>query len=319
MDVQGSKRIVDVYFPADIGTPGVKFQPWVHLHGVMLDKWWLEQNAEWQQLVKKWPSPMGGNADASRMNALTGSALTSEGGKADGSGLMKQQGYILLVPQGTGDVTQGQMWNAKFWTCMTSNRCIDKSVDDVAFLSNVITNMPSLLSGVPIKPQSALSGYSNGGMVAQTLLCQRPDVANSLSAVALLGTMLGSDFVAASCQQKLPRSLPLLWAHGVQDPVLPFEAGSSSMGVKATGAEAGTKHWADRMGCPGAGNSPKTVFTDAGAKVNCVNMCGGQQTTAVLCAMADAGHSLWSQPGAGYTAGLALWAFGGFSGSPKPL
>jgi hypothetical protein len=43
------------------------------------------------------------------MNALTGSALTSEGGKADGSGLMKQQGYILLVPQGTGDVTQGQV------------------------------------------------------------------------------------------------------------------------------------------------------------------------------------------------------------------
>lgn len=39
-----------------------RFQPWVHLHGVMLDKWWLEQNAEWQQLVKKWPSPMGGNA-----------------------------------------------------------------------------------------------------------------------------------------------------------------------------------------------------------------------------------------------------------------
>jgi poly(3-hydroxybutyrate) depolymerase len=131
-----------------------------------------------------------------------------------------------------------QMWNAKFWTCMTSNRCIDKSIDDVAFLSNVITNMPSLLSGIPIKPQSALSGYSNGGMVAQTLLCQRPDVANSLSAVALLGTMLGSDFAASSCQQKLPRSLPLLWAHGVQDPVLPFEAGSSSMGVKATGAGA---------------------------------------------------------------------------------
>lgn len=39
-----------------------RFQPWVHLHGVMLDKWWLDQNTEWQQLVKQWPSPMGGNA-----------------------------------------------------------------------------------------------------------------------------------------------------------------------------------------------------------------------------------------------------------------
>lgn len=39
-----------------------RFQPWVHLHGVMWQKWWLEQNSDWQQLVKQWPSPMGGNA-----------------------------------------------------------------------------------------------------------------------------------------------------------------------------------------------------------------------------------------------------------------
>jgi hypothetical protein len=48
-------------------------------------------------------------ADASRMNALTGSPVTGEGSKAYGSGMLKQQGYILLVPQGTGDVTQGQV------------------------------------------------------------------------------------------------------------------------------------------------------------------------------------------------------------------
>jgi hypothetical protein len=50
-----------------------------------------------------------GAADAWRMNALTGSPLTSEVSKGDGSGLVKQQGYILLVPQGSGDVTQGQV------------------------------------------------------------------------------------------------------------------------------------------------------------------------------------------------------------------
>ena len=48
-------------------------------------------------------------ADASRMNALTGSPLTGDSDKGEGSGLVKQQGYILLVPQGTGDVTQGQV------------------------------------------------------------------------------------------------------------------------------------------------------------------------------------------------------------------
>jgi hypothetical protein len=28
----------------------------------MWQKWWLEQNSDWQQLVKQWPSPMSGNA-----------------------------------------------------------------------------------------------------------------------------------------------------------------------------------------------------------------------------------------------------------------
>lgn len=55
-------------------------------------------------------------ADASRMNALTGSPLTTEGGKADGSGLLKHQGYILLVPQGTGDVKQGQVGGTEHLT-----------------------------------------------------------------------------------------------------------------------------------------------------------------------------------------------------------
>lgn len=39
-----------------------RFTPWVHLHGVMWSKWWLERNPEWQQLSKKWTPPMGGNA-----------------------------------------------------------------------------------------------------------------------------------------------------------------------------------------------------------------------------------------------------------------
>lgn len=48
-------------------------------------------------------------ADASRMNALTGSPITSDSSKSDGSGLVKQAGTILIVPQGTGDVSKGQV------------------------------------------------------------------------------------------------------------------------------------------------------------------------------------------------------------------
>lgn len=296
-----------------------------------------------------------------------------------------------------------QMWNALFWPCMLATRCIDRSIDDVSFLSSLITNMQQLLPGLPIQPTTALSGYSNGGMLIQAMLCQRPEVAAKLSGVALIGTMLVTDFAASSCKQKLPKRLPLMWIHGVKDPVLPFEAGKS-MGVSALGAgwcagcgvyaphllvepgarqegpgsdkaeglycsskalsihptcssccaapcygdhdvpyhslntepshtlllcvlccvmlcctEAGTKLWADRMGCRGASSPPQQVFSDAGAGVKCVNLCGGQQTTALLCSVANAGHGMWDQPGTGYNAGMALWAFGGFAGKPRSL
>lgn len=118
---------------------------------------------------------------------------------------------------------------------MSETRCVDKSVDDVSFLSYVIRNMQQLLPGVPIKSQVAVSGYSNGGMMIQTLLCKQPDIANHLAGVALIGTMMGSDFASSSCKQNLPRSLPLVWVHGLKDPVLPYSAGSS-LGVKALGA-----------------------------------------------------------------------------------
>jgi poly(3-hydroxybutyrate) depolymerase len=136
-----------------------------------------------------------------------------------------------------------QMFNSIFWPCMgrttqADAHCVDKSVDDVAFVSGIITNMQQLLKGLPLKQRAALSGYSNGGMLAQAMLCQRPSIADSLSGVALLGTMLGSDFAASSCGRRLPRRLPLLWVHGVKDPVLPYGPGGSSMGVKALGAGA---------------------------------------------------------------------------------
>lgn len=130
-----------------------------------------------------------------------------------------------------------QMWNSVFWPCMKADRCIDSSVDDVSLLARLITGMQQLLPGIPLQPGVALSGYSNGGMMIQTLLCRRPDIASRLSGVALLGTMLGTEFAASSCKQRLPKALPLVWIHGVKDPVLPYEAGKS-LGVSALGAGA---------------------------------------------------------------------------------
>jgi hypothetical protein len=47
------------------------------------------------------------------MNALTGTAIPASSGSkavgAPGAGLVKQPGYILVVPQGTGNINTGQV------------------------------------------------------------------------------------------------------------------------------------------------------------------------------------------------------------------
>jgi hypothetical protein len=42
---------------------------------------------------------------------------------------------------------------------MSTQRCVDSSVDDVGFLASLISSPASLLPGLPLKQQSTLSGY----------------------------------------------------------------------------------------------------------------------------------------------------------------
>jgi hypothetical protein len=71
----------------------------MHLHGVMLDKWWLEQNAEWQQLVKKWPSPMGGNAGVLACSQTLNHQLTLTG--QNSVAVLARAVYVVLFVRPT--------------------------------------------------------------------------------------------------------------------------------------------------------------------------------------------------------------------------
>lgn len=63
------------------------------------------------------------------------------------------------------------MWNSLFWPCMDRGQgrkhCVDGSVDDVGFVAYVLNHLQQLLPSVALKQQAVLSGYSNGGMLAQ--------------------------------------------------------------------------------------------------------------------------------------------------------
>lgn len=55
--------------------------------------------------------PLGGNAQADQLGVLTGSAITSglSSSAGNGSGLVKDGNYILVVPEATGSPDSGQV------------------------------------------------------------------------------------------------------------------------------------------------------------------------------------------------------------------
>lgn len=130
-----------------------------------------------------------------------------------------------------------QMWNSRFWPCFAAvPKCVDTQLDDVGFVADLLTNLQQqLLQGVPLKPKALLSGYSNGGMLAQALLCQQPSVASRLAGVSILASALGEQFAGGSCKGQLPASLPVLWVHGTADDTLPYGRAVSE-GVQMLGA-----------------------------------------------------------------------------------
>jgi poly(3-hydroxybutyrate) depolymerase len=129
------------------------------------------------------------------------------------------------------------MWNSLFWPCFAAvPKCVDKQLDDIGFVANLINNMQQqLLPGIPLKPKALLSGYSNGGMLAQALLCKQPNLASKLAGVSILASTLGEQFAGGSCKQQLPASLPFLWVHGTADDTLPYGHGMSE-GIQMLGA-----------------------------------------------------------------------------------
>jgi hypothetical protein len=130
-----------------------------------------------------------------------------------------------------------QMWNSLFWPCFAAvPKCVNKQQDDIGFISSLLTNMQQLLlPGIPLKPKALLTGYSNGGMLAQALLCKQPSLAGRLAGVGILASVLGEEFAGNSCKRQLPAALPLLWMHGTADDTLPYGRGMSE-GIQMLGA-----------------------------------------------------------------------------------
>jgi poly(3-hydroxybutyrate) depolymerase len=120
--------------------------------------------------------------------------------------LADEQGFVVAFPEGVGG-----SWNAGR-CCAPGTR---EAVDDVAFLDEVIALSRT---AAPIDPRRiALTGSSNGAMMALRYACERPQLVASVAAVA--GPLV------APCTPERP--VAVLALHGLLDHAVPLEGGTN--------------------------------------------------------------------------------------------
>ncbi len=126
--------------------------------------------------------------------------------------LADEQGFVVAFPEGAAG-----SWNAGL-CCFPGNR---DDVDDVAFLDEVIdlSRRKALIDPNRI----AVTGGSNGAMMALRYACERPGIVASVAVV--------SGPLVAPCTPQRP--VPVLVLHGAKDTVIPLQGGSNAkLGVR---------------------------------------------------------------------------------------
>ncbi|HET9236118.1 MAG TPA: PHB depolymerase family esterase [Oligoflexus sp.] len=142
-----------------------------------------------------------------------------------------RQQFLLLMPNGIQDSKGLRFWNA------TPQCCDDEKtgVDDVAYLSGLIEEAKTRFAVDPSRVY--IIGHSNGGYMAYTMACSRPDLLRGIVSIA------GSTFeTAAEC--KNPAPLNILQIHGDEDTIVGFEGQGRSPGAFTT-----TGRWVDINNC----------------------------------------------------------------------
>jgi len=117
--------------------------------------------------------------------------------------LAATMGYWVILPQAIGNQ----------WSDDPSNTT--ETTDDVGFLASMIQ---TVTGEYPIDPtRVSMTGFSNGGFMTETMICQRPDLIASAVAVA-------ADLRIAEKNVCNPsRAVPTVIVMGTADPVVPYD------------------------------------------------------------------------------------------------
>ncbi len=177
--------------------------------------------------------------------------LHGGGGKASGmiglargmQTLADMHGILLVYPDGTGG-----HWNDGRRDISAAAR---ENVNDVAFLRAIAAAYTQNIRRVFV------AGMSNGGMMAQRVACEMPDV---VAGVVSIAANMPAE-LAPVCNPQAPVSV--MFINGVQDPIVPYAGGEIKILRNARGTVLSTEDslafWQKQGGCTALPDMPFTA------------------------------------------------------------
>lgn len=181
------------------------------------------------------------------------------------------QGFALVLPDGTVDASGKQFWNATDYCCDFGNT----AVDDVGYLTGLLDELEA---GAKVDPDRVvLVGHSNGGFMAHRMACDRPD---RLAGIVSLAGVTWKD--ETKCEGG---AVDVLQIHGTEDDTITY-AGDAG----APGAEETVAWWAAKNGCTGPLADVGTADYDSAVS--------GAETTTRAYGGCEVG--LWTMTGSGH-------------------
>ena len=166
--------------------------------------------------------------------------------------LADREGLIAVYPDAVD-----RQWNDA--RTGSGSRAERENIEDVGFIAALIGK---IAREYPVAGDRIyVTGFSNGGMMAQRLACEMPD---RFAAVAAIVSSM-PDGLGARCRPGRP--VPSMFMNGTADPVVPFEGGAVRVRRNAMGKVWSTartvEFWRRNNGCPDAPQTAAPPDRDA--------------------------------------------------------
>lgn len=151
----------------------------------------------------------------------------------------KREGLAVVFPDGLNNA-----WADARTKAGPALRGPPPGTDDIAFIAKLVEKL--VADGTADAKRVYVTGVSNGGAMAMTLVCARADLFAAGASVIMNLT----DEAAVTCHPSRP--LPMLLMNGTADPLIPYEGGRGSSYYAADGfwsTEETLAFWRKLNGC----------------------------------------------------------------------